>query len=350
VWKDLDRNGRQDAGEPGIEGVAVTLYDSSGVAIGSTTTNSLGYYSFTELAPGTYGVGFPTIIGQGMVLTTADNALDALDSDASTSTGLTITTVLSAGENDPTWDAGYVSSLASLGDFVWSDLDEDGVQDGRARHPGRDRHLAQQQRCGHRQHHHEWRRLLQLHRSSARHLCRAVPDHARHHRCAHTSRTGHAGHWQRCQYGTGNTANVTLSAGQNYPDLDAGYVTPLLASIGNFVWSDLDRDGDQDAGEPGIQGITVTLLDSGGSAVGTTTTDATGYYAFTNLQPGTYAVQFPLTAGASSVLTGIDLGGDDTLDSDARFDHRQDDQRHARRWRQQHHTRRWLQLAARQPR
>jgi len=318
VWKDLDRNGRQDAGEPGIEGVTVTLYNSSGVAIGSTTTNSLGYYSFTELAPGTYGVGFPTIIGQGMVLTTADNALDALDSDASTSTGLTITTVLSAGENDPTWDAGYVSSLASLGDFVWSDLDEDGVQD--AGEPGIQGVT------------------VTLLNSSGVAIGTTTTNGVGYYNFTDlqpgtyavqfpttlgtTAVLTQAGQGTQAtgsdaNTGTGNTANVTLSAGQNYPDLDAGYVTPLLASIGNYVWSDLDRDGVQDTGEPGIQGITVTLLDNSGTAVGTTTTDATGYYAFTNLQPGTYAVQFPLTAGAGSVLTGIDLGGDDALDSDA---------------------------------
>ena len=318
VWKDLDRNGRQDAGEPGIEGVAVTLYDSSGIAIGSATTNGLGYYSFAELDPGTYGVGFPTLIGQGMVLTSADSASDALDSDASTTTGLTITTVLTAGENDPTWDAGYVSSLASLGDFVWSDLDEDGVQDlgepgiqgvtvtllnssgvaiGSTTTNGVGYYNFTDLQPG------TYAVQFPTTLGTAATLTLAGQG---------TQATG-----SDANVATGNTANVTLSAGQNYPDLDAGYVTPLLASLGNFVWSDLNRDGDQDAGEPGIQGITVTLLDSLGIAIGTTTTDGTGYYAFTNLQPGTYAVQFPLTAGASSVLTGINLGGDDTADSDA---------------------------------
>ena len=38
-------------------------------------------------------------------------------------------TTLDPGENDPTWDAGmYV--LASLGDYVWYDVDQDGIQDG----------------------------------------------------------------------------------------------------------------------------------------------------------------------------------------------------------------------------
>ena len=34
--------------------------------------------------------------------------------------------------------------------------------------------------------------------------------------------------------------------------------------IGDFVWLDLDGDGVQDAGEPGLGGVTVELRDSGG--------------------------------------------------------------------------------------
>ncbi len=40
---------------------------------------------------------------------------------------------------------------------------------------------------------------------------------------------------------------------------DFGYYdTP--ASIGNFVWDDLNGNGIQDAGEPGIDGVEVTLM------------------------------------------------------------------------------------------
>lgn len=93
---------------------------------------------------------------------------------------------------------------------------------------------------------------------------------------------------------TGRTILATLVAGENDPNWDAGYVSPF-ASWAIHVWKDLDRDGVQDVGEPGIQGVTVTLLNSAGVAIGTTMTDATGYYSFIELQPGTYAVQFPLS-------------------------------------------------------
>lgn len=91
---------------------------------------------------------------------------------------------------------------------------------------------------------------------------------------------------------TGKTANVTLVAGENNPGGDAGYLSDR-ASLGNYVWKDLDRDGSQDSNEPGIQGVVVTLLDSAGTPIGTTETDATGHYWFTDLAPGTCAVRFP---------------------------------------------------------
>ena len=95
---------------------------------------------------------------------------------------------------------------------------------------------------------------------------------------------------------TGKTSTITVPAGATITNVDAGYV-PNSASLGNFVWNDLNRDGIQDANEAGIQGVQVTLYDSGGHVMGTTTTDASGYYAFTDLLPGTYSVGVSPTFG-----------------------------------------------------
>ena len=67
--------------------------------------------------------------------------------------------------------------------------------------------------------------------------------------------------------------------------------TVALAGLGDFVWWDQNHDGLQGAGEPGFGGVTVHLYDSAGALVGTTTTDANGFYRFDRLRPGTtYAV------------------------------------------------------------
>lgn len=51
-----------------------------------------------------------------------------------------------------------------------------------------------------------------------------------------------------------------------------------------------NANGIQDAGEAGVPGVTVLLL-QGSKVVANTTTNSTGYYQFTNLMPGTYSVQ-----------------------------------------------------------
>ena len=77
-----------------------------GAVLGTTTTDGSGFYSFTGLLPGDYGVQFvppagynPSPRNQG--------ADDALDSDADPATGLTETVTLAAGEPNTTLDAGY---------------------------------------------------------------------------------------------------------------------------------------------------------------------------------------------------------------------------------------------------
>jgi hypothetical protein len=87
------------------------------------------------------------------------------------------------------------------------------------------------------------------------------------------------------------------------------------ASIGDFVWHDMNQNGIQDLGEPGIPDVTVQLFDCAGNLVATTTTDANGYYLFSDLVPGDYFVQ--VTAPAGYAFSPQDQGGDDALDSDA---------------------------------
>src|SRR5690606_5862005 len=135
VWGDVNANGIQDLGEAGINGVQVNLLDCSDNVLASTSTanhpisNEPGYYLFTDLDSGCYRVEF--VLPAGYVFSPADtngNADDAVDSDPDPSTGITGDISLSPGESDLTWDAG-IYQLASLGDFVWLDSNENGIQD-----------------------------------------------------------------------------------------------------------------------------------------------------------------------------------------------------------------------------
>ena len=82
-----------------------------------------------------------------------------------------------------------------------------------------------------------------------------------------------------------------------------------------FVWNDLDNDGVQDAGEPGLGGVKVSFTDSMGD-VTETYTDVNGFYQ-AGLSDDTYTV----TISTNSVLTGFapspdGQGGNEALDSD----------------------------------
>jgi hypothetical protein len=58
---------------------------------------------------------------------------------------------------------------------------------------------------------------------------------------------------------------------------------PAPLEIGDRVWRDTNGNGIQDAGEPGIANVTVTLFDvTARMTVATTTTDASGDYDFNN--------------------------------------------------------------------
>ena len=138
VWYDLNRDGIQDAGEAGVEGVTVTL--TGGGADGiigtaddtthTTTTDAEGNYRFDDLTPGVeYQVNFSDL-PQDYVFTTQNaGSDDALDSDADVNTGSTDIITLAPGEYNNTVDAGIVLETASLGDKVFFDDDRDGIQD-----------------------------------------------------------------------------------------------------------------------------------------------------------------------------------------------------------------------------
>ena len=109
------------------------------------------------------------------------------------------------------------------------------------------------------------------------------------------------------------TGNYNLSAAETNLTVDAGLYVP--ASLGDFVWSDVNANGIQDAGEAGIGGVTVTLFKCATIVpIATTTTDGNGAYLFSGLTPGCYYVSFATPAGYTP--SPANQGADDA-DSDA---------------------------------
>ncbi|HEU5089668.1 MAG TPA: SdrD B-like domain-containing protein, partial [Roseiflexaceae bacterium] len=89
--------------------------------------------------------------------------------------------------------------------------------------------------------------------------------------------------------------------------------TPTPINIGNFVWDDINQDGNQDAGEAGVPNVTVELYGTQG-LIDSTVTNASGLYSLTAPTPGDYRVRVRLPSILDH-FTAKDQG-DDLKDSD----------------------------------
>ncbi|MFZ4057253.1 MAG: SdrD B-like domain-containing protein [Ferruginibacter sp.] len=72
-----------------------------------------------------------------------------------------------------------------------------------------------------------------------------------------------------------------------------------FTGVGNWVWSDINSDGIQGAGEWGLPWIKVYLYAPNGILLDSMFTDANGYYLFTGLKPDNgYRIRFAISEGA----------------------------------------------------
>ncbi len=101
-----------------------------------------------------------------------------------------------------------------------------------------------------------------------------------------------------------SAAGFDLTLGEADGTLDFGYVG--TNSIGDTVFVDTDADGVQDAGEPGLGGVTLTLrrdVDNNGSfetTVGIRFSAGAGTYQFDRLPGGSYRVDVTSPSGQTA--------------------------------------------------
>lgn len=316
VWLDLDGDGVQGPGEPGIAGQRVDLVwvgpdgllGTDDDVILTTTTAADGTYLFEQLPDGDFRV---EVVGG--IAGTAVNTGDPDGGDPSQSL-----VTLDGGVANLDQDFGY-QGTGTIGDTIWWDVDADGIDDGAAAEP----RLAGVNVVV------TWLGVDGV----------ASPDDIE-----FTTTTGADGTYRVNHLPAGNytvrvldgvppslvssvdddslngsgdaSSGLTLGAGEVNLDQDFGYVAE--GSIGDRVWLDVDADGVQDPGEPGLAGATVTLTYAGLDGVfGTaddltfvTVTDAGGQYLFARLAAGGYRV----------VVSGTPVGYHVSADADGGLD------------------------------
>jgi uncharacterized repeat protein (TIGR01451 family) len=291
VFDDDDSDGLRDGGEPGRTATVELRVDADGDGTTETVaatqqTDEDGGYSFEHLPPGRYGVS--TAPADGVHATTA--LLQVVE--------------LAAGDSVDGVDFGFSSAApaaGSIGDLVFDDLDVDGATD-----PGEPGMAAQvtlrvdEDRDG------TYERVVTA--------VGAVAD----------------GSYELSSLAPGNylvsveapsgwfvtgarSYRVELSAGQVWTEGDFGLTDtiPATGSIGDRAWSDADSDGQQDGGEPGLNGVELALRvdgDGDGSyeSVGfDATTAGDGGYLFDMLAPGSYLVAASAPDGLSGTVPTV---------------------------------------------
>ncbi len=331
VWLDLDGDGVQDLDEPGIAGVTVSLLNASGQVVATAITDASGNFAFTNLPDGSYELSVTDTAGQlsGLSGTTAPAVADLL---AVTVAGADVTGI----------DFGY-NAAGLIGDTVWSDADGDGVHDAGEPgiagvtldliDPGPDALFGTGDDF-----------VVSSTTTAADGSYQFVNRAPGSYRVLVTD-TGSvlAGYMQTgdpSQPGVpcsvcDEAGSTSIALGTSDLTLDFGYQNAALADVSGTVFLDTDRDGIEDAGETGFEGVTLDLVIAGLDGIfgtgddvvmATTSSDANGDYGFLGLENGDYQVRvtdidlvldgYRLTSGldeypitvASADLTDIDFG------------------------------------------
>ena len=320
VWHDINGDGQQSPGEPGIPGVHVVLYDPLSNVVAQTSTGVNGQYLFTDVLPGDYYIRFNP--PSNFELTFINIGDDNLDSDAGTFNGPATTDIftLLPGENINSIDAGLYICVP-IGDLVWYDsnkndifnITENGINGLRVN---------------------LWRNNFGVWQVWDYEYTGPKPgspsDDGYFNFCVPPGTyfvevimpplglvraradIGNNEEIDSDINADGRTNNFSVTSGQSKNDLGAGFYP--MAVAGNLVWRDDNLNGIQDVGEAKVQGVVVEAIELGtGNVVSAAITDSDGIYTLDYLEKQIYYLKFTPPAEYTATIPGA---ASDNLDSD----------------------------------
>ena len=266
----------------------LTLLDANGNPTGQTaTTDSSGHYSFSGLTPGTYEVSLAQPAGYYEGLDTAGTINGVQVGTAHDPGNLIDGIALDGGQSGINYNFGELLP-ASVSGYVYVDTHNNGIYeppdtpipgvqvtllDAQGNATGQ---TAMTDNSGH---------------YSFSDLAPGTYEVALAQPAGYYEGLDTAGTINGVQVGTahdpGNLIDgIALAGGQSGINYNFGELLP--ATISGVVFVDNNGNGTLEANDTLLPGVTVYLLDSSGNQITSTTTDANGKYAFTDLLPGTY--------------------------------------------------------------
>ena len=286
TWLDENSDMVFDAGEPALANVTVRLMDGSNNVVTTTVSAADGSFTFSGVVPGSYTID---IVDANGVLTSLGGTTSAAQA------GVLAVTITNADVSAVSF--GY-RSPGTIGDRVWSDSNGDGIQD-----PG-ELGLASVtvellNNVG---------AVIATTTTAAdgSYLFEALPQGFFTTRIAATNFLVGGALEGYTQTGDPDASldhqsTIGLEFSQANLNQDYGYQNAALPDVTGSIFEDLDEDGLEDTGEPGLSGVSVALVDSSGTTLATTITDANGDYVFADVPAGDYTVEVTDNA---SVLSG----------------------------------------------
>ncbi|NOZ71341.1 MAG: DUF11 domain-containing protein [Chloroflexi bacterium] len=295
LWYDANADGLQDVTEAGLGNVTLELWlDVDGnnaldpitdTLVASTTTDADGGYIFTDLAPADYLVDVTDTNG----ILTSYTLTSGPQSKA-----VPFAYSLAPDEIYRDADFGYVMvptpGTAVVGDTVWYDPNQNGVRDaGETGIPGVTVELKNFGTDGIPQNGDDTVIASAITDLNGNYLIPNVLPGSYYVDAV----AGIPGGVIPSSGAPDPTAPFSVAAGDQYLDADIGYVIDTPSEIAGTIWDDTPNGNGilDEAGAPGIPGVSVDLLDAVGHILATTTSDTNGDFSFPGLPSGTYQVQ-----------------------------------------------------------